>query len=157
MKAAEIFITILLMLGCKPERESTMRAHNFDVILTCSDQGDRIYLRKGLIEYYNRKDVGDVLFELDSMESDRIFQSVPWDLLRELPDHYEPLGNQLIGNDFCEIQFTNGSLRKTIKLSNYDDFGDQSHTAQRIRECIGITHKIVRRKSDVKPLIMIEM
>lgn len=157
MKISLIFIAALLIHGCTPQREPITKANNFDIILTSSDQGDRIFLRKGLIEYHNRHDVGDVPFLLDSVESDRIFDSVPWNLLQELPAYYEPSGKQRIGDNVYEIQFINGSIRKTIKLSNYADFGDQAHTTQAIKDCIDIVYKIVRPKSDVKPLRMLEM
>ncbi|WP_254412677.1 hypothetical protein [Dyadobacter diqingensis] len=157
MKISLLIITVLLIRGCTPEQEPITRANNFDIVLTSSDQGDRISLRRGLIEYHNRHDVGDVPFMLDSVESDIIFKSVPWNLLQELPTYYEPSGKQRLGDNFYEIQFINGSIRKTIKLSNYADFGDQAHTTQAIKDCIGIVHKIVRPKSDVKPLLMLEI
>lgn len=114
MKISLLFIAVLLIPGCTPEQKPITRANNFDIVLTSSDQGDRISLRRGLIEYHNRHDVGDVPFMLDSVESDIIFKSVPWNLLQKLPTYYEPSGKQRLGDSVYEIQFINGSIRKTI-------------------------------------------
>jgi hypothetical protein len=139
--------------------ENTLQMENFNITLMSTSVGDRINLRKGKIEYYQRMDVEDPDFLLDSMEMNSIFTSVPWELLAGLPNYYNPLDqckDGLDNQEILELVIINGPMHKTIRLKDCDDFSKESIERGQILQCIKTVHEIVRPKSTIKPLIKIE-
>jgi hypothetical protein len=160
MKILALFTILSAMCFACSTHQNVIQMENFNIVLMSTKVGDRINLKQGSIEYYKRLDVADVNFTLDSVEMNRIFTSVPWHVLADLPNYYNPIykcKDSLDDQNVFELVIMNGHINKTIRLNDCDDFESRSIQTDQILECIKTTHNIVREKSLVKPLIEIDI
>jgi hypothetical protein len=154
MKYSIVLLFALLTNSCRQEQPPIQREPNFNIILSSTDDyGDSINLIEGSVEYPHRMDVGFVDISLTEQEWQQIFQTIPWNSLKDLPNYYEPHGQRLFNAaNYHEITFINGRLRKTVMLKAWDKFADNPELLEQLRGCIGLVHQTVRRKADTPPL-----
>ncbi|WP_342089379.1 hypothetical protein [Dyadobacter sp. OTU695] len=154
MKYSTFLLFAFLINACWHEQLPTQREPNFNIILSSTDDyGDSVNLIEGSVGYPRRMDVGFVAISLTEAEWQEVFQSVPWNSLNDIPNYYEPHGQHLFAPDnYDEITFINGKLRKTVMLKSWDKFADNPELVEQLRDCVDLVHQTVRRKADIQPL-----
>lgn len=159
MKILALTILITMCFSCSKHR-NFVQMENFNITVMSTEAGTKIDLKKGRIEYYQRMDVAEEDFLLDSIERDSIFSSVPWQALEDIPNYYNPTIKCDGGSDnqyFFELVILNDQMHKTIRLRDCNDFSNDVTETHQILQCIKIINGIVLPKSSVKPLIKIDV
>jgi len=158
MKYFSFLFVVFLISACRQEQMPVQREPNFNIILSSTDDyGDSVNLKEGSVGYPRRMDVGFVDISLNEHEWQQIFQTIPWNALKDLPNYYEPHGQHLSNaGTYHEITFINGKLQKTVMLKSWDKFSDNPELVEQLRGCVDLVHQIVRRKADIPPLKKID-
>jgi hypothetical protein len=149
----------LLFQGCA-EKGPLKREANFDVIISLSDGSKRIKIKDKQFSDGIGSDVRDAIFTLNSIEIEKIFNSVPWEEVSKLPDYYNPKCSESpIPSSTDEITIVNGSLEKKIIIQQCIDY--QKHEdAERIKGLdvtLSTITNIVFEKKDVKKVYRLQM
>lgn len=154
MKYFSFLLFAFLINACRQQQLPIQREPNFNIILSSTDDyGDSVNLKEGFVGYPRRIDVGFVDISLNEQEWQQIFQTIPWNSLKDLPNYYEPHGQRLFdAATYDEITFINGKLRKTVMLKSWDKFADNPELVKQLRGCIDLIHQTVRRKAKIPPL-----
>lgn len=154
MKYFPFLLFAFLINACRQEQLPIQREPNFNIILSSTDDyGDSVNLKEGSVGYPRRMDVGFVDISLTEQEWQQIFQTIPWNAIKDLPNYYEPHGQHLFDAEtYDKITFINGKLRKTVMLKSWDKFSDNPELVEQIHDCVDLVHQTVRPKTDIPPL-----
>lgn len=154
MKVFAVLVSLFLVIACRSEQKPVSMEANFNIVVYDPGYGDVIDLKKGLIEYPDRFDVGSVPFGLNTSEVKQIFSTVPWDVLSEMSNYDVSIGKRAIDNpdDRYVLVFTNGKFHKSVVI-RYAMGSDDEKAVKQILGCIDVVHKVVRPKSNVRPLL----